>query len=72
MLYVGFDAIEASLLRSSTNNGCAGSSWSLEAWHAARHAAFQQAEEHLRRAAEAPGAGRRVVVVLDDNMYYRR
>jgi GTPase SAR1 family protein len=66
--YVGFDAIEASLLRSSTNNDGAGASWSLEAWHAARHAALQQAEEHLRRAT----AGQRVAVVLDDNMYYRR
>jgi hypothetical protein len=53
-----------------------GSSWSLEAWHAARAAAFQRAEQHLKEQAVAAAAagesGGRRVLILDDNMYYRR
>lgn len=55
-------------------NTYAGDSWSLDAWHAARTTAFEQAELHLMQAAAAAageGGGRRVLV-LDDNMYYRR
>lgn len=65
---MGFDDIEG---------GLRGDGWNLEAWHTARMTAFERARRHLEQHARLSmdngrSPQRCCVVILDDNMYYRR
>ena len=66
--HVEFDAVEAGLLRGASENDDDESS--LDIWHRARARALEQAEGILREEAPESAASRRLVLVLDDNMYY--
>lgn len=80
--YIDFDAIEASLSdeQGDGDDADAGagaedadSSSSIKRWHQARTLALAEAEDFLtteREKREAGGASNRLLVILDDNMYY--
>lgn len=67
--HVEFDAVEAGLLREASKNDDDDDD-SLNIWHRARLRALEQAEGILREEAPERAASRRLVLVLDDNMYY--
>lgn len=62
--HVDFDAVEAGLLREGSGKD---NSNRIDTWHSARVMALEQAQDILL---EEVAERHRVVVVLDDNMYY--
>lgn len=81
--YIDFDAIEASLPHeqgekgnskdADADAGAEGADSSIKRWHQARTLALAEAENVLvteREKLEAGGPSHRVLVILDDNMYY--